>query len=219
VPRLLEDEVIYDNIAPWPNAASGGQSLSRVTASAYGNDPASWIAAAPSPGAFGGDIAGDLTGDGRVDVQDVQQLQQAALAGDLSADLTGNGIVDTGDLVVLVEDLMGTHIGDVDFDGKFNSHDLVLLFQQGEFEDAVAGNSSYISGDWNLDGEFTSNDLLFALQRNGYEGQPQVPPAAVAAASQRPAVYDQIFAAYDDDEDKPGDAFDRLVDELDRPYV
>jgi hypothetical protein len=228
VPRLLEDEVIYDNIAPWPtDVAGGGRSLARIAANAYGNDPASWTSSDPSPGGFGGDVPGDLTGDGRLDQQDVQQLHQAALAGDLSADLTGNGVVDGDDLVLLVEDLMGSHIGDVDFDGVFNSHDIVLLFQQGEFEDSVAGNSTYIGGDWNLDGEFTSNDLLFALQRNGYQGQQQAnPPAALAAVSHRAipqtTAYDQIFAALDQDatrERRGDDPLDRLVDELDRPQV
>jgi hypothetical protein len=182
IPRLLEDEVIYDNIAPWPaDAGSGGRSLSRVAANAYGNAAASWTSTDPTPGTFGGDITGDLTDDGRVDAQDVEWLHQAGVAGNLAGDLTGNGVVDQDDLVFLVVDVMGTQIGDVDFDGFFDSHDLVLMFQTGEFEDTVADNSSYSDGDWNFDGEFTSNDLLFALQRGGYSGQPQNAPAALAA--------------------------------------
>ncbi len=189
VPRLLEDEVVYDNLAPWPlDAFAGGMSLSRVSGSAYGNVAASWTAAVPTPGAFGGDVVGDLTNDGRVDAEDVEQLHAAVLAGDPSGDVTGNGTVDQDDMIYLIEDVIGTSIGDVDFDGVFDSHDLVLLFQLNEFEDNVAGNSTYRDGDWNLDGDFTSDDLLFALSRKGYQGraaEPEVaalPAASVAAA-------------------------------------
>ncbi len=46
------DEAIYFHAAPWPIEASGqGMSLQRLSAERSGNDPANWIAAAPSPGA------------------------------------------------------------------------------------------------------------------------------------------------------------------------
>ena len=48
---MLEDEINYDNASPWPTAADGGgDSLQRVSAAAWGDDAASWIAAAPTPG-------------------------------------------------------------------------------------------------------------------------------------------------------------------------
>jgi len=53
--------------------------------------------------------------------------------------------------------------GDANGDGIFDSADLVLVEQAGEFEDGVIGNSSFEEGDWNGDGEFTSADLVFAL--------------------------------------------------------
>ncbi len=206
IPRLLEDEVIYDDVAPWPlETAAAGMSLSRTSAEAYGNAPGSWTAASPSPGLFGGDVAGDLTGDGRVDLNDIDHLQTAALAGDLSADLTGDGILNEDDVVFLVEGVIGTSIGDVNFDGVFDSADLVALFIAGQFEDAIAGNSTYVNGDWNLDGEFTNADLLFALRRNGYvqESAPQplaaIPAAALAAALPNDEVFadDELFADED----------------------
>ena len=81
---VLEDEVVHDDLAPWPSAVGG--SLSRVSVTAYGNDAASWIVKPPSPGRFVvGDLVGDLTNDDRVDLQDAEALQQAALAGDLTA--------------------------------------------------------------------------------------------------------------------------------------
>jgi len=51
-PMLLEDEVAYGDSEPWPPGADGGgQSLTRTATDAWGNDPASWVAAAPTPGA------------------------------------------------------------------------------------------------------------------------------------------------------------------------
>ena len=38
-------------VDPWPVEADGqGQALSRIDVTAYGNDPANWQAATPSPG-------------------------------------------------------------------------------------------------------------------------------------------------------------------------
>ncbi len=60
VPFVLVDQVEYRDAAPWPAAADGsGASLQRVDSNAYGNDPASWIAAAPTAGgprAMGGNL-------------------------------------------------------------------------------------------------------------------------------------------------------------------
>ncbi|MBN2022704.1 MAG: lamin tail domain-containing protein [Pirellulales bacterium] len=50
-PRLLEDEIDYNDKAPWPTAADGGgSSLHRASLGAWGHDPAGWTAAAPTPG-------------------------------------------------------------------------------------------------------------------------------------------------------------------------
>ncbi|MCA9197451.1 MAG: tandem-95 repeat protein [Planctomycetales bacterium] len=54
--------------------------------------------------------------------------------------------------------------GDSNRDGIFNSADLVLVFQAGEYEDAIVGNSTWEDGDWNGDGEFNSNDFVFAFE-------------------------------------------------------
>jgi len=52
VPYITVDEVRYNDRAPWPSAADGsGASLQRKAVSAYGNDPANWAAAIPTPGA------------------------------------------------------------------------------------------------------------------------------------------------------------------------
>ena len=43
------------------------------------------------------------------------------------------------------------------------------IFQAGEYEDAILGNSTWADGDWNGDGEFTSQDLVAAFQEGSYE--------------------------------------------------
>lgn len=59
--------------------------------------------------------------------------------------------------------------GDADLDGRFNSQDIVQVFQRGEYEDTVAGNSTWTDGDWNQDGECDSNDLVLAFQQGTYQ--------------------------------------------------
>jgi hypothetical protein len=51
IPYLIEDEVRYGVLAPWPTLADGGgRSLTRGGATLWGNDPASWSAELPTPG-------------------------------------------------------------------------------------------------------------------------------------------------------------------------
>ena len=45
------DRVTYEDKAPWPTSPDGsGHSLSRISTSAYGNDPINWTGKAPTPG-------------------------------------------------------------------------------------------------------------------------------------------------------------------------
>jgi hypothetical protein len=63
VPLISTDEVRYRDQAPWPGAADGtGPSLQRITSAAYGNDPANWHAATPTPGRANAEP--DTDGDG-----------------------------------------------------------------------------------------------------------------------------------------------------------
>ncbi len=63
-------------------------------------------------------------------------------------------------------------LGDSNHDGAFDTSDLVLAFQSGEYEDGIAGNSAWEEGDWNRDGDFDSNDIIEAMQSGGYEAAP-----------------------------------------------
>ncbi len=156
-----------------------------VRLGAYGNAANAWNAAIPTPGTFGR-LAGDLTEDGVVDVQDIDRLSIAIQAGDPAFDLDGDSVTDLKDLRYLVQEVLGTSVGDADLDGSFDSLDFVAVFQLGEFNDAIPGNSTWSEGDWNCDGDFNSDDILFVMQWGSYE-VPIVPLggnplAAVAAA-------------------------------------
>ncbi|MCA9213170.1 MAG: lamin tail domain-containing protein [Planctomycetales bacterium] len=172
IPRLLEDQVAYDDNAPWPSSADGsGDSLTRTIPAKFGNDASSWTAAAPSPGiVVGASIPGDLNGDLVVDVQDIDLMCSVVRSnnGIPRFDLNGDGVVSDLDMFFLVEDILGTSVGDVNLDGIFNSTDLVLIFRVGEYEDGIAGNSGWADGDWNCDGDFSSRDLVTAFQRGKY---------------------------------------------------
>ena len=58
--------------------------------------------------------------------------------------------------------------GDSNFDGVFDSEDLVVAFLSGEYEDNVTNNSTFQEGDWNGDGEFDSSDFVFVFQSGQY---------------------------------------------------
>jgi hypothetical protein len=66
--------------------------------------------------------------------------------------------------------------GDANFDGRFDSRDLTLVFQSAEYEDDVLNNSTWVEGDWNGDGDFTTRDIIYAFQNGAYE----VPVRAIA---------------------------------------
>ena len=75
----------------------------------------------------------------------------------------------------------GVTIGDVNLDGRFDSQDIVLVFQAAEYEDDKENNSSWYEGDWNCDGEFDSSDLVEAFKNGGFtfEARPKLAAAAI----------------------------------------
>ena len=138
---------------------------------------------------------GDFNDDRVLNAIDIDMLNDAIRLfenGDetpesLLLDLTSDGILDAEDREVWVEDLKATFFGDSNLDGEFNSGDLVSVFQRGQYEDAIVGNSGWSDGDWNGDGEFDSADFVLAFQSAAYESGPRaavsVPePTALALA-------------------------------------
>ena len=72
-----------------------------------------------------------------------------------------------------------TFFGDSNLDGEFNSADLVVVFQAGEYEDGIAANSTWATGDWNGDTEFNTRDFVFAFPDAGFEAGKRQDAAAV----------------------------------------
>ena len=71
---------------------------------------------------------GDVDRNGRIDVGDVDTLSAAIRLQDPRRtlfDLNQDGVLDRGDLSFLVRDVLGTHPGDADLNGVFNSSDMV----------------------------------------------------------------------------------------------
>jgi hypothetical protein len=84
----------------------------------------------------------------------------------LDYDLNFDSVVDERDLDALVVDMFGVPYGDVNFDGEFNSSDLVIVFQGGRYE--TGRRASWRDGDWNCDREFNTSDLVKAFTGGGY---------------------------------------------------
>ncbi len=121
-------------------------------------------------------LRGDFDHDGMLGVGDIDRLRDA-IQGQWPGvyDLNGDGATDLADWHVLVREVIGTNYGDANLDGRFDSSDLVLVFQQGTYEmppNSEPGEAtvptSWAAGDWNADGRFSTADLVFAFQTGGY---------------------------------------------------
>ncbi len=124
---------------------------------------------------------GDLNGDFEVNTADIDTLFRAMRDWDFrrpSHDLNGDGKLNEKDLERLVNFFMGTSLGDVNLDRRFDTRDLIQVLQAGEYEDVQENNSTWAEGDWNGDGDFDALDLVLALQTGKYV---EAPAAAVAA--------------------------------------
>jgi len=172
-PTVQEDEVLYDDLAPWPTAADGtGQSLQRRASDVEGNAATSWVAAIPTPGTYDPTTQrGDFNGDGLVNEVDINLLfvQLRSDDPDPSYDLTDDGLVNEADRDEMIFSILDSTYGDADLNTFFDSNDFVLVFQAGEYEDNIVGNSRWETGDWDGDGEFSSDDFVLAFQTGDYE--------------------------------------------------
>jgi hypothetical protein len=118
---------------------------------------------------------GDFDDDGDSDATDIDLLGGAIRTGstDVKFDVNNDGQVNDADFQTHISVTKHTWLGDANLDGVFSSSDFVAVFQIGEYEDAVAGNSGWAEGDWNHDADFTSGDFVAAFQQGGYEKGPR----------------------------------------------
>jgi spore coat protein CotH len=101
LPMLLEDEVAYEAILPWPTAAAGnGPSLQRRGPDAWGNDPQSWttgIAQLATPGAA---PLADSDGDGLPDSYEIETYGSTnAVGSSITGDTDGDGASDAAEYI------------------------------------------------------------------------------------------------------------------------
>jgi hypothetical protein len=125
-------------------------------------------------------IPHDYNTSGDWDAADIDELSAAVRGNstDSKYDVNGDQTVNADDRAAWISDVRRTCIGDSNLDGAFTSSDLVAVFTAGQYEDAIAGNSTWATGDWDGDAEFSSADFVKAFQAGCYELTP-VAPAAV----------------------------------------
>lgn len=130
--------------------------LDLISASPW-QDRIRWFVNGDQPGHFeeGSTVASGLTGVANITIADFDNDGKLDVASASSHD---------GSIAWHERRL----VGDVNDDGKFDSSDLVLLFQSGHYEDSVENNSTFLEGDWNGDGEFNSADLVYVFQLGIY---------------------------------------------------
>ncbi|MFC1757303.1 FG-GAP-like repeat-containing protein [Planctomycetota bacterium] len=113
-------------------------------------------------------VPGDFTGDGQVSASDADRLCLAIKNEDPNSifDVNDDARIDHHDMQTFLSDIAQRTPGDVNFDGVFDSRDLVQLFQNRKYQ---TGNpASWSEGDFNCDGEFTTRDLVVAFQSGKY---------------------------------------------------
>ncbi len=114
ISRIVADEIIYDDLAPWSIVADGyGPTLNRTGPTMYGNVASAWYPGVPTPGAvdFVPTIPGDYDRNGTVEHADYLVWTanfSSTIA--VNADGNGNGIVDAADFTVW-RDHLGDTIG------------------------------------------------------------------------------------------------------------
>jgi hypothetical protein len=99
-------------------------------------------------------VAGDITGDGLVDVADIGAFQYALNSGasDGFYDLDSNGAVNHDDLVFLVEDLIGRRMGDANLDGNVDATDFNIWNVNHFQDDCMSWSTADFNGDGGVDG-------------------------------------------------------------------
>ncbi len=114
-------------------------------------------------------LPGDVNGDGRLSVLDLDAMCLALHQPwfDARYDVNGDIKVNGDDFDRLLT-ILGSKYGDANLDGSFDSADLIQVFQAGQYDDGIFGNSTWAQGDWNCDGEFDTSDLIKAFQQGGY---------------------------------------------------
>ncbi len=106
---VISDEVLYDDLAPWPNSADGsGAALERVGPTLDGNAASSWLASLPTPGVveFSPALLGDYDRNGVVELND-RAVWASSYGSSVASSADGNndGVVDAADYTIWRDNL------------------------------------------------------------------------------------------------------------------
>lgn len=116
----------------------------------------------------------DFDGDEQVGLGDLDMINCWVGSGSKSMpyyeamDLNHNGELDRGDVDEMVA-ILETTYGDADYNRRFDTSDLKVLFEANEFEDGIRHNSTWATGDFDGNREFDTADLIYALQNSVFE--------------------------------------------------
>lgn len=145
-----------------------GPSLTRIEVrgdSPSANQADGWTISLGANGTPGKQDRVDFTNDGSLNIDDVDFLcSQLSSSDDSRFDLNGDGSVDESDVTAVITKTFGTSLGDVNLDGRFDSADLIRVFQSEKYEDHQANDTRWSEGDWNCDGVFTTRDFVAVFQ-------------------------------------------------------
>jgi hypothetical protein len=98
VPRVLVEKISYSAFAPWPSAITpGSESLQRLVAGDYGNDPVNWKSAPPTAGRDDSTNDGDSDHDGLLDTWELSHF--GTLERDGTGDFDGDRMSDRDEFI------------------------------------------------------------------------------------------------------------------------
>ena len=122
-------------------------------------------------------LYGDFDGDQQITTADIDALTRAMNQPEYAPhfDLNRDGDLSLLDHSLWIEEIGYTFNGDANFDGQFDTTDIVTAMIAGEYDDNLPGNSTWATGDWNADLEFDSEDWVTALKTGGYLKGPRPP--------------------------------------------
>lgn len=108
IARVVVDELVYDDVSPWPAADGTGQVLERADVSASGSLASSWISASPTPGVYEDEfLIADVNLDGVVNFLDIAPFIDLLSSAQYQreADVNEDGIVDFLDISFFIDEL------------------------------------------------------------------------------------------------------------------
>jgi hypothetical protein len=207
VPYYAEDEVLYDNLAPWPTAADGqGPALARVSPVWFGSLGRNWTATPPTPGTTSfSPITGDFDGDGLVTANDIDRLAVAIESVEHinTFDLNGSGTVDQTDLDYLLTVALQSQRGDANLDGVVDVSDFNIWNKHKFNSCAVSWSQGDFTGDGAVDGsdlnQWLAHRFTGAAAAPAPRSTPRAPATAKFSATAEMVSYahaaDRVFAA------------------------